>query len=44
VRVIVPVGEGEQSSTAEADLARFTAELEPVLERYVPRDGRRPLT
>jgi exosortase D (VPLPA-CTERM-specific) len=37
VRVIVPVGEGEQSSTAEADLARFTADLEPVLERYVPR-------
>jgi exosortase D (VPLPA-CTERM-specific) len=37
VRLVTPVGDGESSSTADADLARFTAELEPVLERYVPR-------
>ncbi len=37
VRLVTPVGEGESSSTADADLARFTAELEPVLERHVPR-------
>jgi exosortase D (VPLPA-CTERM-specific) len=37
VRLVVPLGEAEQSSNADAELARFAAELEPVLERYVPR-------
>jgi exosortase D (VPLPA-CTERM-specific) len=37
VRLVVPLGDGEQSSNADAELARFTAELEPVLERYVPQ-------
>jgi exosortase D (VPLPA-CTERM-specific) len=37
VRLIVPLGEGEQSSNADADLARFAEELEPVLDQFVPR-------
>jgi len=37
VRLVVPLAEGEQSSAADAQLAHFAAELEPVLDRYVPR-------
>jgi len=37
VRLIVPLGEDEQTSNADADLALFAAELTSVLDRYVPR-------
>ena len=37
VRLIVPLAEGEQRSNADAELAQFAAELEPVLRTYVPR-------
>ena len=37
VRLAIPINEGEASSTAERDLARFATELEPVLDAYVPR-------
>jgi len=36
VRLVVPLGDGEQTSNADADLARFAAELAPVLEGYIP--------
>ena len=36
VRLMTPVGEGEQTSNADADLARFASQLEPVLEQYIP--------
>ena len=37
IRVIAPVGDGEQSSTVDRDLAEFAAELAPVLDEFVPR-------
>jgi EpsI family protein len=37
VRLIVPLADGEQTSNADADLARFAAELTSELDRYVPR-------
>jgi exosortase D (VPLPA-CTERM-specific) len=37
VRLVIPLREGDSSTNADAELARFAAELEPVLERYVPR-------
>jgi EpsI family protein len=37
VRLVVPLGDGEQTSNADTDLAQFAAELAPVLEQYVPQ-------
>jgi EpsI family protein len=37
VRLVVPLGEGEQTANADEDLRMFLDELEPVLEQYVPR-------
>jgi EpsI family protein len=37
VRLVVPMREGEQSSTPTQSWPGSRAELEPVLERHVPR-------
>jgi EpsI family protein len=37
VRLVVPLGDGEQTSNADTDLAQFAAELAPTLEEYVPQ-------
>jgi EpsI family protein len=37
VRLIVPIAESGAPSDADSDLARFARDIEPLLERYVPR-------
>jgi exosortase D (VPLPA-CTERM-specific) len=37
VRLVVPLREADQSSAADAELARFAELVEPVLESHVPR-------